>query len=125
MGPGVGMSHNDHFSLSDQICKDYNKDCEYWAMIGECTANPGFMTLRCRKSCKVCGDDGGGDPGNKHYSFFSQITYRNGWSGIQNRKIVGQKQFAPPRGGPSPPPFSIAKNKVSGIKKTFFTPLFS
>ena len=36
-------------------CEDFNPtDCEYWADIGECEANPGFMLEACPKSCDAC-----------------------------------------------------------------------
>ena len=36
-------------------CVDYNPtDCAYWADIGECDANPGFMLEACPKSCGTC-----------------------------------------------------------------------
>ena len=42
-------------SLSD--CVDLNGSCAYWASIGECEANPGYMLRNCKKSCNVCGVD--------------------------------------------------------------------
>ncbi|XP_076924559.1 putative prolyl 4-hydroxylase 7 [Bidens hawaiensis] len=41
-------------------CKDENINCPTWAIIGECTKNPGYMVGsdegigHCRKSCNVC-----------------------------------------------------------------------
>jgi hypothetical protein len=35
-------------------CRDEFDDCSYWTGIGECDKNPGFMKIRCRKSCKIC-----------------------------------------------------------------------
>jgi len=35
-------------------CTDDNDNCEYWASVGECEANPGYMLVNCRKSCAVC-----------------------------------------------------------------------
>lgn len=39
-------------------CKNYQKDadCDYWASIGECVLNPGWMLYKCTKSCRLCGD---------------------------------------------------------------------
>merc|ERR1712045_998116 len=37
-----------------QPCTDDNQNCEYWASLGECEANPGYMLTTCRKSCDVC-----------------------------------------------------------------------
>merc|ERR1719356_1278416 len=35
-------------------CTDDNENCEYWASVGECEANPAYMLENCRKSCGVC-----------------------------------------------------------------------
>jgi len=35
-------------------CTDDNQNCEYWASVGECEANPAYMLVNCRKSCGVC-----------------------------------------------------------------------
>lgn len=35
-------------------CKNRNKSCAFWALIGECDANPNFMTLQCAPSCQTC-----------------------------------------------------------------------
>jgi len=36
-------------------CEDKEPRCRTWANIGECDANPGFMRLSCKWSCKVPG----------------------------------------------------------------------
>ena len=41
-------------------CTDDNHSCEYWASIGECSENPDYMTVNCKRSCKICGGGGGG-----------------------------------------------------------------
>jgi len=35
-------------------CIDQNDDCEFWASIGECAANPEYMLVSCAKSCNQC-----------------------------------------------------------------------
>ena len=35
-------------------CKDENKNCKYWAGIGECAKNPNYMVDKCQKSCDSC-----------------------------------------------------------------------
>lgn len=35
-------------------CMDFHQKCDEWAKNGECTANPGYMSDTCPKSCKVC-----------------------------------------------------------------------
>ena len=37
-------------------CSDEDEGgmCKRWAKDGECEANPGYMLLKCRRSCKVC-----------------------------------------------------------------------
>jgi len=39
-------------SLND--CGDKHNKCEYWAGIGECTKNPGWMLKNCKTSCSDC-----------------------------------------------------------------------
>ena len=36
---------------------DENGSCPYWASIGECNKNPGYMLHRCKTSCKVGSTD--------------------------------------------------------------------
>ena len=40
--------------MTGQECVDNHPDCPYWASIGECTANKGWMGDNCRKSCQRC-----------------------------------------------------------------------
>ena len=35
-------------------CSDKNKDCGYWAKIGECNKNPDYMLTSCEVSCGSC-----------------------------------------------------------------------
>merc|ERR1719300_763056 len=35
-------------------CSDLNGSCSYWAGIGECSKNPGYMLVNCKKSCNQC-----------------------------------------------------------------------
>jgi hypothetical protein len=35
-------------------CTDDNSNCPSWAKSGECTANPGYMKVNCKKSCNTC-----------------------------------------------------------------------
>merc|ERR1712241_419795 len=35
-------------------CVDNNVDCTYWANLGECEANPGYMLVNCPVACGVC-----------------------------------------------------------------------
>ncbi|CAL2051492.1 unnamed protein product [Caenorhabditis brenneri] len=37
-------------------CKDYHKECSFWAMLGECHSNPFYMRPNCQKSCNSCGE---------------------------------------------------------------------
>mmetsp|Transcript_512 Transcript_512/g.767 ORF Transcript_512/g.767 Transcript_512/m.767 type:complete len:514 (-) Transcript_512:113-1654(-) len=39
-------------------CGDSHENCENWASLGECNANPAFMLPNCRSSCKTCDLDG-------------------------------------------------------------------
>ena len=40
-------------------CKNENKHCDYWARTGECQKNPGYMLVKCKKACNVCGSNAG------------------------------------------------------------------
>jgi hypothetical protein len=35
-------------------CGNYNRNCEEWARIGECTKNPDYMTIYCPQACHSC-----------------------------------------------------------------------
>jgi hypothetical protein len=35
-------------------CENKHPECQKWADIGECTANPGYMLVSCAVSCKSC-----------------------------------------------------------------------
>lgn len=41
-------------SCEDDGCVDDNEQCQEWAGIGECDANPNYMLLTCKKSCDTC-----------------------------------------------------------------------
>jgi len=36
------------------VCKDQGRYCAYWKSVGQCSANPGYMTKYCTKSCGKC-----------------------------------------------------------------------
>jgi prolyl 4-hydroxylase len=35
-------------------CKNQHELCTFWAMQGECEANPGYMKVQCGPSCQSC-----------------------------------------------------------------------
>jgi hypothetical protein len=35
-------------------CVDGHENCAYWASIGECDKNPGYMHKACKLACKKC-----------------------------------------------------------------------
>lgn len=35
-------------------CKNQHESCAFWAALGECEANPSYMTLQCAPSCFTC-----------------------------------------------------------------------
>ena len=46
---------DDEYRTTDEcIDEDEGGMCKRWAKDGECEANPGYMLLKCRRSCKVC-----------------------------------------------------------------------
>jgi hypothetical protein len=38
-------------------CKDEHASCKYWAILGECNSNAGYMHVTCPKSCDTCIDE--------------------------------------------------------------------
>merc|ERR1712151_534475 len=36
-------------------CQDRQKDCKYWASIGECSRNSAYMSQNCKAACNKCG----------------------------------------------------------------------
>jgi hypothetical protein len=40
--------------VSFDNCIDRHESCPYWAEIGECEKNPGWMIVKCSKSCEAC-----------------------------------------------------------------------
>ena len=38
-------------------CEDKENDCNQWADLGECEANPKYMLTNCPVSCKSCPGD--------------------------------------------------------------------
>ena len=40
-------------------CRDYNKDCNYWANNGECDNNPDYMLENCPLACGECFESSG------------------------------------------------------------------
>ncbi|CAE7525811.1 unnamed protein product [Symbiodinium natans] len=41
-------------------CADKNWQCYGWARLGYCSSNAAYMRSNCRRSCNVCGGNGGG-----------------------------------------------------------------
>jgi prolyl 4-hydroxylase len=52
------MENSDEFmALPAKIqdnCKNNNELCSFWAAIGECEANVGFMKIQCAPACRTC-----------------------------------------------------------------------
>merc|ERR1712176_1629120 len=42
-------------SGSNPGCQDGQRDCKYWASIGECSRNPAYMSQNCKAACNKCG----------------------------------------------------------------------
>jgi len=40
---------------SESSCRNDQKECEYWASLGECEKNPEYMRESCQQSCNACG----------------------------------------------------------------------
>ncbi|XP_022105274.1 neurogenic locus notch homolog protein 1-like [Acanthaster planci] len=43
-----------HSANCELACVDSNKNCMYWAAVGECKINPNYMLIYCQKACGVC-----------------------------------------------------------------------
>ena len=41
-------------SAGHGVCEDKHPECENWAKVGECDANPAYMLTSCAVSCKTC-----------------------------------------------------------------------
>lgn len=39
---------------SSSACNDREDLCKFWASIGECEENPGWMSVNCRAACNLC-----------------------------------------------------------------------
>ncbi|GAB1610736.1 zinc metalloproteinase nas-14-like isoform X2 [Argonauta hians] len=59
-------------------CVDSHQSCPTWASKGECTKNPDYMLVNCKKSCKKC--DGGGGGGGKDKECVDKNTNCQSWS---------------------------------------------
>lgn len=49
--PGTGVTTG---PSNNAQCSDSNANCATWATMGECTKNPYYMQIKCRKSCNSC-----------------------------------------------------------------------
>jgi len=47
------LSTPEYDSVRDE-CLNRHKDCAFWAVIGECDANPDYMKLTCAPACMTC-----------------------------------------------------------------------
>lgn len=45
---------NPDLNYLEQRCKNRHAECAYWALEGECDANPGYMLTNCAPVCKTC-----------------------------------------------------------------------
>ncbi|XP_033634228.1 fibropellin-1-like [Asterias rubens] len=53
-GHNCTCPHGWHSENCEMECQDSNKNCMYWAAVGECKVNPNYMLFYCQKSCGVC-----------------------------------------------------------------------
>ena len=49
-----GGAQADRGRAAEPACADELDECVKWAESGECTTNPSFMLVRCKRSCKAC-----------------------------------------------------------------------
>jgi len=48
------MWTNPEHSRVNYKCRNMHTDCSYWAALGECDANPGYMEKNCAPACQTC-----------------------------------------------------------------------
>ena len=85
-------------------CQNSNNSCNLWALKGECSKNPLFMSSNCKLACGFCKSGGcsnfsgmwGGGPSGRNYSYFTlqgcKITSASGghtW--LNNATIKGNR----------------------------------
>ena len=58
-----GASEASRDSEAGEPCEDLDEECAVWQHEGECSANPEYMEVQCRKSCGVCRGDRSSPPG--------------------------------------------------------------
>ncbi|XP_020615471.1 zinc metalloproteinase nas-28-like [Orbicella faveolata] len=75
--PRVLLSHLSEilYVFVTESCKDFNNKCGYWASIGECNRNPGYMRVYCKKSCRVCPAQGGCTDRNQYCQQWAAMGY--------------------------------------------------
>jgi len=44
----------DHVESLKEKCMNQHDKCVFWASIGECTKNPGYMQTDCMLACQIC-----------------------------------------------------------------------
>jgi len=45
---------NPEYAKVRKDCQNRNEQCSYWVALGECDANPNYMTMHCALACKTC-----------------------------------------------------------------------
>jgi len=58
-GSGTGGLPSTGGAGGSGACTDSDANCSYWASIGECSANPGYMLTSCCASCEALAATGG------------------------------------------------------------------
>jgi len=75
---------NCYLPRNKQAKPDENSWCGYWARVGECKRNPGYMLYRCQSSCqKYSNEFAAEEDTSNHYSPYGLASYTNedikGW----------------------------------------------
>ncbi|VDN94150.1 unnamed protein product [Brugia pahangi] len=52
--PQLSSPQTSKFKCLPNGCCDEHQWCRFWASIGECTANPDWMTGNCQLACNTC-----------------------------------------------------------------------
>lgn len=83
--------NNDERRLS--YCHDNHNNCQYWASIGECSKNPGYMLHNCKRSCGQCSGSGSCSDNHNTCEYWASVgecSKNPGYMLSQCKKSCGQ-----------------------------------
>jgi hypothetical protein len=48
------VAAEDRYSRVRDLCRNEHESCAFWALLGECDKNPGYMKVNCAPVCQSC-----------------------------------------------------------------------